>query len=456
MTKRNSVHGRCLAALFFFTWSCLVAGFLHGEGEDPLVVAQGLIRVGSYDEAARVLDAYIEKIRDIPKQKGKAAEAHYLLAKMYFEVGADTKCEDNLKAALALEPELGKDEPRADFRERLDRVRSEVAPRIYEKLKKDEQRRLHHKKKFPWLLVVGAAVAVVIAVLLLAKKKKATYTLTVTVGEGVTGTFASGSVVYPRGTVVPYQFAASPTYKNLTVKINGTVSAASGTLTMDRDIQLEATATLMSAAVTLIVDGMSNSIWLFNSCAVDFELPVGKYTLQQVSGNAYWASAAAFKYVLVHYFDDNEGKYHVTALSISQPPNLVIGEAHYKSTVFAFFIDHTDLADNSGEVTLHFGSIQIKVHGKNNCIPLGGIPPAKVEIPAGTYQVRVSGSVSAPGHLPLNEVLVFFNDSSGSGICQALPIGQIGTLSSGGGKFYAFFADANSQLSGQVKLEFLN
>ena len=97
------------------------------------------------------------------------------------------------------------------------------------------------KKKFPWLLVAGGViVVVVIAVLILKKKKK--YTLTVTRGEGVDGSPISGSSEYKKGRTVSYSYSLQSGYTNLVVRLDGTEVSASGTITMDRNHTLTATA----------------------------------------------------------------------------------------------------------------------------------------------------------------------------------------------------------------------
>ena len=455
MVKREFLRSMGMITLFLFAWSCLATGFVRGAEEDPLDVARQLIKAGSFKEAEQVLGAYIGKIRGIAKQKRRVAEAHYLLAKMYYEVGDDRKCDEDMRAALQIDPEAGKEEIDPGFRKRLDGIRAEVAPKAFEKMKEHQ---LHPRKKFPWLLVAGAAIAAGILVILLVKKKSKniSYTLSVTVSEGVTGTFTSGSLTYPKGTSVPYHFETLAEFKDLTVKINGTVSASSGTLTMDRDIQLEVTATPMSAIVTLMVDGKGNCQRMVYSSALMTQVPAGSFTLQQIVGNAYHSATTPFGSVMLNYYGSDHLT-HLAVLSIPLSSSLQVGDSTGGSHLFAFFIDSGTIANNSGEITLNFGSWQVKVHGKNNCFQLGDLPTAKVNVTSGTYRLRISGSAYHFGNR-INEVLVVYPGSNGTSIYQALAVGSTTVFSTAGGMFHAFFTsyvnDANSN-SGQIKIEFL-
>jgi hypothetical protein len=66
--------------------------------------------------------------------------------------------------------------------------------------------------------------------------------LTVTVGDGVQGTPATGDYYYPEGTVVEYQYSLEEYYSDLEVTIEGEPAPASGTITMDASYALRATA----------------------------------------------------------------------------------------------------------------------------------------------------------------------------------------------------------------------
>jgi formylglycine-generating enzyme required for sulfatase activity len=101
------------------------------------------------------------------------------------------------------------------------------------------------KKKFPWLLAILGAGIVVVVVYLLAKKKKAQaadYLLNVTIASGVNGTPAAGTYSYTEGQVVSYNYTPLAGYISVEVRLNGSVVASSGSITMDQDYTLVATA----------------------------------------------------------------------------------------------------------------------------------------------------------------------------------------------------------------------
>jgi hypothetical protein len=89
----------------------------------------------------------------------------------------------------------------------------------------------------------------VVLYFLVFKKKK--FDLTVTVGEGVTGTPASGTTTYKEGATVSYSYSLQSGYSDLIVKVDGTDVAASDTITMDKDKALTVSATHVA---TLIVN----------------------------------------------------------------------------------------------------------------------------------------------------------------------------------------------------------
>ena len=96
-------------------------------------------------------------------------------------------------------------------------------------------------KKFPWLIVAAVLVAGGAAYYFLVLNKK--YTLTVTVGEGVTGTPLAGTSSNKKGTVINYNYALQSGYSNLAVTLDGTAVAASGSVTMNANHTLAANAT---------------------------------------------------------------------------------------------------------------------------------------------------------------------------------------------------------------------
>jgi hypothetical protein len=98
------------------------------------------------------------------------------------------------------------------------------------------------KKKFPWLLVVGGAVVVGVLVyfFFLKPKKK---TLTVNLEEGVEGEPESGTYEYKKGEVVSYSYRSQAGYSQLSVLLDGVETSLQGTVTMNSNHRLTATAT---------------------------------------------------------------------------------------------------------------------------------------------------------------------------------------------------------------------
>lgn len=97
------------------------------------------------------------------------------------------------------------------------------------------------KKKFPWLIVLGTAVVAAAVIYFVVLNKK--YTLTVSLGEGISGTPAAGSAQYKKNKTVSYNFSLQSGYQDLIVTLDGAAVAASGSLKMDKDHTLAAVST---------------------------------------------------------------------------------------------------------------------------------------------------------------------------------------------------------------------
>lgn len=69
----------------------------------------------------------------------------------------------------------------------------------------------------------------------------AQYTLTVTVGEGVSGVPAAGSYPYSEGDTVTYNYTLEAGYENLEVRLDGVPAANSGVITMNMNHTLTVT-----------------------------------------------------------------------------------------------------------------------------------------------------------------------------------------------------------------------
>lgn len=69
-----------------------------------------------------------------------------------------------------------------------------------------------------------------------------TYTLTVTLGTGVTGTPAAGIHSYATGTVVPYSYSVAEGYTNISPLLDAAAVTKSGTITMSANHSMNVTA----------------------------------------------------------------------------------------------------------------------------------------------------------------------------------------------------------------------
>ncbi len=143
-----------------------------------------------------------------------------------------------------------------------------------------------------------------------------TYALTVSVGEGVTGNPTSGTNSYSEGTSVSYSYSLNSGYTNLAVTLDDQQVDASGTITMNRNHTLNASAeviavtftqadligtwagTMDSLNITFAVDASGNIDWISGGCALIGDMTIdssgevtgdGIYTENLVNwGQASW------------------------------------------------------------------------------------------------------------------------------------------------------------------------
>ena len=273
-----------LVTLMFFAFFTFAADLAMAKPqEDDLTMAKRLYQDGDYEGSIKLLSKFIDKLKAMVEQKKNVAEAFYLLAKIYFEVGDDTKVDENLQKVFETYPTFTKtDENNFGFKDRVERVREkflkqkeeeaqkmqaelkEQQPEAQEfteetKTKSDESNVIEHpaqkkkKKKFPVLLVVGGIIVVGVLVFLLTKKKKKEYTLTVTRTEGVGGSPAAGTTTYKEGSTVNYSFTREAGYTDLSVTLDGQPAAASGTITMNSNHSLAASTTKVGQVTGAIV-----------------------------------------------------------------------------------------------------------------------------------------------------------------------------------------------------------
>jgi hypothetical protein len=187
---RDKFLKRCgIVTLFLFVFFVFSADIgLAQEDEDVLIKARRLYQEGDYEGSIKLLGDFIEKLKAMVKQKKNVAEAFYLLAKIYFEVGDDAKVDENLEKVFDTYPAFSMEETNFSFKERVEKVKArmkteKVTPKPEPTVKDEPEPKTQpkvieqpqpkkKKKKFPVLLVVGGVVVVAALVLLLGKKKK--------------------------------------------------------------------------------------------------------------------------------------------------------------------------------------------------------------------------------------------------------------------------------------------
>lgn len=189
------LKGAGMVTLFFFLFFIFSADFAAAQAqkeEDALLKARRLYQDGDYEGSIKLLSDFITKLRAMVEQKKNVAEAFYLLAKIYYEVGDDTKVNENLRKCFETFPAFTMEESNLGFKDRVNTVRKEVLEaktkeplpeaETYEEEAPPAEKKVieqpappREKKKFPVLLVVGGIVVVgVVLALALGGKKKTT------------------------------------------------------------------------------------------------------------------------------------------------------------------------------------------------------------------------------------------------------------------------------------------
>lgn len=172
-----------MATLFFFVFFLLPTDMVQASEEDDLLKARRLYQQGDYEGSIKLLSGFVKKLEKVVKQKKKVADAFYLLAKIYFEVGDDEQVDDNLRNVYNTFPTYSVEETNLGFKERSEAIKREVLTKKAaageideETLQKEEQKVIPQKavkkkkKKFPLLLVLGGVVVVGVVLLLVLKK----------------------------------------------------------------------------------------------------------------------------------------------------------------------------------------------------------------------------------------------------------------------------------------------
>lgn len=185
------------------------------------------------------------------------------------------------------------------------------------------------KKKFPWLLVVGGIVVVgVVLYFTVFKTKK--YELTVTLGDGVSGSPAAGTTKIKKGDVVSWNYSAAAGYEQLEVKVDGVVqSGTSGSFTMDKAHSISATA---MKSVTGTYNGTTN------------QARSVRLTVTKVSG------ISTLSYYRINIRSDTLGGYYVTVTVTHYNPAAPITNYHFDDT--ATYVDLTGNFSVNGATTV--------------------------------------------------------------------------------------------------------
>lgn len=193
MLAGKFLKGAGMVTLFLFVFFIFSADFAAAQkDEDVLLKARRLYQDGDYEGSIKLLGDFISKLRAMVEQKKNVAEAFYLLAKIYYEVGDDAKVNENLRKCFDTYPAFTMEETNLGFKDRVNKIRKEVleaktkeplpeAETFEEEEPPAEEKVIEQpgppkekkKKKFPVLLVVGGiAVAAVLIVALGGGKKK--------------------------------------------------------------------------------------------------------------------------------------------------------------------------------------------------------------------------------------------------------------------------------------------
>jgi hypothetical protein len=195
MLAGKFLKGTGMVTLFLFMFFIFAADFASAQQEeDVLLKARRLYQQGDYEGSIKMLGDFISKLRAMVEQKKNVSEAFYLLAKIYYEVGDDTKVNENLRKCFDTFPAFSMEETNLGFKDRVNKIRKEVleaktkqplpeAETFEEEEPPTEAKVIEQpapppprtKKKFPVLLVVGGivVVAVIVALALGGGKKSA-------------------------------------------------------------------------------------------------------------------------------------------------------------------------------------------------------------------------------------------------------------------------------------------
>ena len=133
-----------VSTLFFFTWISVAVDFNFAQNEDTLKTARSLFLDGNEKGSIKKLNKFIDRIKDTPGQELDAAEAFYLLAKIYYTYqrkGWEKDVDKNLKMVFKKCPDFSREESDPDFKKKVEQIKAEppIPPIIRGKEKTDAQ-----------------------------------------------------------------------------------------------------------------------------------------------------------------------------------------------------------------------------------------------------------------------------------------------------------------------------
>ncbi len=106
---------------------------------------------------------------------------------------------------------------------------------------------------------------------------KAKFTLTVTVGDGVSGTPATGTQSVEEGSTISYDFSLEAGYRNLVVVLDNVAVAASGTITINGNRTLSVTCEKHEAVLNKAIAGTATIHTFFGTFSYGEYSIVHKY-----------------------------------------------------------------------------------------------------------------------------------------------------------------------------------
>ncbi|HLP62786.1 MAG TPA: Ig-like domain-containing protein [Candidatus Deferrimicrobium sp.] len=135
MLKTTILKKTSLITLLFFIWFSAFTDFNFAQGsqgDNRLDKAKERYKQGDYAGSIQLLKEFIDQIKAIAEQKRSAAQAFYLMAKIYHSQGDDINADENLKKTFENYPALNEHEEDLDFKDRVERIRKKIAEESYQ------------------------------------------------------------------------------------------------------------------------------------------------------------------------------------------------------------------------------------------------------------------------------------------------------------------------------------